>query len=498
MTRDNSPKHRRRTATSRRTAFIAGTVLAAVMGTTAATTAEAVAAPVTAQDGDSAGAATEQRRGARQLKPGVFHTPMGLTAKLSAKPSPAAEQQRLKSTLQLSNAQSTGLYLPPQKRSAVIIDDTPESRAGKVKLHIGVPGAKEDGGEQRVITLKPGSNILRDRPGGMLYLSVEGDASASATLETIGMAEAPRFVLGETSNKEFRELLDRPTNVPWVEYVSERTVLTVDRATALKYRDQDQKRLMESYDTIARVQDAVNNVGDGKKTRQTATSPLVQHITLDSRKTEGVARATDGRVAFNPAYADVLLSPGKLAQRPHAISSSLVHDKRTWDVWKELGRHRQLAPLGGDGFGEATASLYATAVERHFRPVGGFTAGITSRLSQTLAKLREADPSSADVQRAVMLDQLRLAYGPDFWPKVNDLAIKDKPKHPRGSQDNLILMTSVVTGEDLRDFFAKSKMFPSKDAAKVLDKLDLRTPKHDPSAFENGRPKEGRVVGLSE
>lgn len=481
--------HRRRTATTRRTAFIAGTVLAAVMGTTAAATAEAVAAPVTAQDADSAGAATEQSRGARQLKPGVFRTPIGLTAKLSAKPSPVAEQQRLKTTLQLSDAQSTGLYLPPQRRSAVVIDDTPESRAGKVKLHIGVPGAKKDGGEQRVITLKPGSNILNDQPGGMLYLSVEGGSSASVALKTIGIAEAPRFVLGRTSNEEFREMLDRPTNVPWVEYVSERTVLTVDRATALKYRDQDQKRLMESYDTIARVQDAVNNVGDGK----TAPSPLVQHITVDSRQTQGVARATDGRVAFNPAYADVLLSPGKLAQRPHAFH--VPHDKRTWDVWKELGRHRQLAPLGGDGLGEATASLYATAVERHFRTGNGFSLG-PPQLSKTLAKLREADPSSADVQRAVMLDQLRLAYGEKFWPKVNDLAIKDKPSKPRSSRDNLILMTSVVTGEDLRDFFAKSKLFPSKDAVKVLDKLNLRMPKHDPSAFENGRPKDGRVVGL--
>ncbi|GAA0427579.1 M60 family metallopeptidase [Streptomyces luteireticuli] len=488
MTRDNSPKHRRRTTFGRRTAFIAATVLAAVVGTTAATTAEAVAAPVTARDGDSAGAAAEQRRGARQLKPGAFFTPIGLTAKLPAKPSPGAEQQRLKSMLKLSSAQSTGLYLPPQRRSAVIIDDTPESRAGKVKLHIGVPGAKGDGGEQRVITLEPGSNILRDGPGGMLYLSVEGGSSASITLETLGIAEAPRFVLGRTSNEEFRKMLDRPTNVPWVEYVSERTVLTVDRATALKYRDQDQKRLMESYETITRVQDAVNNVGDGK----TRPSPLVQHITLDSQKTG----ATDGQVAFDPAYADVVLSPGKLAQRLGPISSS--HDKRTWDVWKELGRHRQLAPLGGDGFGEATVSLYATAVERHFSLGGGFTAGITSKLSRTLAGLRKADPSSVDVQRAVMFDQLRLAYGPDFWPKVNDLAGRDKPRHPRGAQDNLILMTSVIAGEDLRDFFAKSKMFPSKDAAKVLDKLDLRTPKHDPSAFENGRPKDGRVVGLGE
>ncbi|GAA0419629.1 M60 family metallopeptidase [Streptomyces luteireticuli] len=473
MTSDNSPEKQSRSVVGGRTALIAATVLAAVVGTTAATTMEAVAAPGADRQGGPVSTAADPASGATAQ---AGSTRTGFLAKaftLSAKPSPAAERKRLKSVFQLSSSQSTGLYAKASSRIAVGVDDTPDSRAGKVELRVGVPGAE---GGQHIIGLKPGVNTYRVPVGGMLYLSVEGDSSSAPTTVRLGgggVMEVPRFVLGTTGNDEFRRMLDRQTAAPWVEYVGERTILTVDRATALKYRGQDQRWLMENYETIALAQDAVNKVGPGGRT---SPSPLVQHITLDGRAKKGTARAEDGHVAFGPAYARVLLSPKKLQ-----------FDDKAWKVWLELGRQRQLQPVSGEGLGEATASLYATAVERHFDHP--FRTPAPLKPSRMLAKLREANPKSVDVRRAVMLDQLRLAHGNDFWPKVNNLTLNDRPIAPRTHQDTLVVTAGVIAGADLRDFFAKAGISVGPFGQKNLDSLDLRKPGTDPSTLGYGTPE---------
>ncbi|MFC5721997.1 RICIN domain-containing protein [Streptomyces gamaensis] len=395
------------------------------------------------------------------------------------------EQKRLKSVLKLNDAQSTGLHLRSNMRTAVEVADTPDSRAGKMKLRIGVPGSQN----QQVITLKPGIQSFIVRGGGMVYVSVEGDSSSGNTdVQFMGRAftKAPRFVLGETRVDEFRKMLDERTDIPWVEYVSGRTILTVDRATALKFRDQNPNWLMESYDRLVGVQDSVNNVGEGSG--QIAPSPLVQHIVLDGQKKKGVAQVADGYAAFDAAYADILLTPNKLT--PSGIGLD-PRDDRAWEVWRELGRHRQLAPVSGDGLGEAMSTLYATAAERAFEHPW---AGIGRELDSNLAKMLKANPSSPDVQRAVMLDQLVLAYGEDFWPKVNKLLIEDKPRAQRTAQDYLIATASLFAKEDLRDFFAKYGLIAGDFANKSVDSLGLPKPKTDPSTLGNGRPQQSATV----
>ncbi|MFF4606440.1 M60 family metallopeptidase [Streptomyces sp. NPDC001339] len=481
MTSDISPRFRGRSATSRRTMVMAAAALAAVMGTTAAAT-DAAAAPRPDRSSSSADTTGDWRTRATQPKPYVTHL-HAETFQLSAKPSQAEEQRRLKSSFQLSGAESTGLFLPPNRRVLADVADTPDSRAGKVKLRIGVPGAEGEGGNQRVLTLKPGTNRIGDETGGMLYLTVEGNSSATTSVELLGgMAKAPRFVLGETSSEEFRAMLD-DAGAPWVEYVSKRAIVTVDRATALKYRDQNPERLMRLYDDIVRIQDGVNNVGEG---RGFAPSPLRQHVVLDGLKKNGTAQAADGYMAFDPAHADVLLSPDKLSRGGTA-----------WDVWRELSRPRQLKPMSGGGLSEAVGGIYAAQLDRLLgRFDVGFSVGLWSWHPNTLEKLRETNPSLESVRGAVMLDQLTLTYGRNYWSKVNDLILRGNPKNSRGAQDTLILTTSVIAGEDLRDFFAKSEIFASGSAGKVLDSLDLRKAKADPST--RGGKKKSSIMPLAE
>lgn len=462
---------------------MAATVLAAVMGTTAA--AEAVAAPASVQNSGSTDTAMDggTRASESGSDSGLFRDE---TFHLSAKPSPAAEQDRLKSTLQLSSAQSTGMYLRPNRIVLLEVADTPESRAGNVKVRIGVPGAERDGGGQRVITLKPGANRFGDRAGGMLYVSVEGKSSTATSVRMFGsgLLKAPRFVLGTTSNEEFRKALDT-SRVPWAEYVSERAIVTVDRATALKHRDTDPYNLMSTYDAIIRVQDGVNNVGTGHK--QLSPSPLIQHVTLDGRKKNAMAQASHGYMAFDPAHADVLLSAEKLSKGETA-----------WDIWRELSRPRQLKPVSGDGLSEALASVYAVPLERYFaHPVTFHWIDLRLKHTRTLAKLHETNPSLDSVRGAVMLDQLTIAYGQNYWSRVNDLILRDKPKQPRTARDTLILTASVTANEDLRGFFAKSGLVTSASADKILDSLDLRKPKTDPSALGDGTPKNGDKVSIA-
>ncbi|GAU70318.1 putative hypothetical protein [Streptomyces sp. NBRC 110611] len=401
------------------------------------------------------------------------------TFQLSAKPSPAKEQQRLKSSFRLSGAQSTGLHVPPSGRSGFAeVADTPDSRAGRVKLRIGVPGAKHDGGKQRVITLKPGTNRIGDETGGMLYLTVEGNSSATTSVEFAGhFAKVPRFVLGETSGENFRTMLDN-SDAPWVEYVSERVIVTVDRATALKYRDQDPVKLMRTYDAIVRIQDRVNDVGE--EGGSLAPSPLRQHIVLDGQKRKGTARTANGYTAFGPAHAGVLLSSGKLSRGETA-----------WDIWRELSRPRQLKPVSGDGLGEAMAGIYAVQVERDIS--GLPLSGPRGWHTRTLAKLREAKPTLESVRGAVMLDQLALAYGSkDFWRSVNRLILEEEFPKPQRAQDALIMKTSAIAGEDLREFFAKWGVFPGEELGKLFDAMKFPKPRVDP--FTLGGERKVSIV----
>lgn len=68
--------------------------------------------------------------------------------------------------------------------------------------------------------------------GGLLYIVVpEGDTSGSARLEIRGAVAAPRFVLGSTTDAEWREYV-RDRAAPWAEFETDSLVLTVPTEVA--------------------------------------------------------------------------------------------------------------------------------------------------------------------------------------------------------------------------------------------------------------------------
>ncbi|MGW2543193.1 M60 family metallopeptidase [Kitasatospora sp. NPDC001574] len=125
-----------------------------------------------------------------------------------------------------------------------------------------------------------------------------------------------------------------------------------------------------------------------------------------------------------------------------------------WGIWHEQGHHRQQRSVEPSEVVEVSVNIYSLAVEKAF--------GRTSRLvaekvyDSALPKVGTSGVSYADsfdaFEKLVMLQQLTLQYGENFWPAVQKL-VRSAP--PRGADRwaNLALVTSKVAAQDLTAFY---------------------------------------------
>ncbi|MEV5204798.1 M60 family metallopeptidase [Streptomyces sp. NPDC053720] len=423
--------------------------------------------------------------GGRRAGPGS-----GDTLLVKAFPDAEKERMRLARALRSSDFIPTGRYAPAGRPISVTV----RPAGGRVPvLHIGTfDYYNEDAAlqEPRAVPLRPGHNTVGDVHGGPIYLSFAGEGERAAVTFGPGTPRMAVFELGRTDEAAFQQQLDERADVPWVELITGRAILTLTREGALLYRDEDHAKLMGLFDTVIDSHARISGLdGRGRLNRPKAGR---YHFNEVGVVPSGVgAYAWHGYNGFPRAYMDRLCTVAGLSTRG-------------WGLYHELGHLHQQGAYQADQLTEVTVNIYSLAAQR--------TLGQTSNLltvdpktglnhfQTALPKLGTSgisyEKTFGAYEKLVPLRQLELAFGEDFWPKLHRLVrsehqgeapVDDYTHDPVINARQYLALASCAgrtAGYDLTDFFVHKWALPiDSEGVAALAALGLPKPPVDPSTL---------------
>lgn len=146
---------------------------------------------------------------------------------------------------------STGLYAAPGE---LVIIDVPQ---GDYSLSVQVGAwtdnlsAVENAPRDPLIVsrtqLAPGRNYIRNLYGGPIYIFAGRPIETPVTLTFTNAVKSPDFVLGETTNEEWRQAI-RSSCVPYIELRSENVIFVVPREYCITRNISDPNAIMTEWD----------------------------------------------------------------------------------------------------------------------------------------------------------------------------------------------------------------------------------------------------------
>ncbi|MGH8877069.1 MAG: M60 family metallopeptidase [Stackebrandtia sp.] len=379
-----------------------------------------------------------------------------------------------------SDLQPTGQYLPAGRAIVVNVNAVD----GKLPtLLVSAPSSHpdEEFADPRSHPLTPGRNEVTDPGGGLAYLSLEGDGELAIVEFSSGTVLAPWLLQGETTAEQFREQLSSRPDSPQVELVSPYAMVTVTREAMTEYLAQDQERILGLLEQVIARHAATSGMDSSAAQHHRPVSTF--HLVESPRMPDGAgAYATHGWTAYPRTYMDRLLSVEGL-------------NSNGWGVWHELGHQHQQFPYKPSATTEVTVNIYSLAIQRELGLESNLTKPDDNGASQydlVWPKLGTDGLSFLDdfggMEMLVQYQQLTLAYGEDFWPEVHKLVRVERPDG--GDFDDnawrfhlLMVYTSRVAGEDLRDFYRRWGMSVDPRTDAELDDLGLPLPAVDPSTL---------------
>ncbi|MFI9010003.1 M60 family metallopeptidase [Actinosynnema sp. NPDC053489] len=386
---------------------------------------------------------------------------------------------------------STGLYAVKDKEFTVevTLDGSEAPRA--MAISVGPDVISDQAKEARYYTLEPGNNKITDKYGGMVYVSVTGSSAQKITADFSGLREAPYFELGRTTGEQWREMLEK-RQTPYAELVSPHLVITVTRKTAITYQDEDQAAVLNALESSATVcEETVGLFGKSSWTPGADDrSPYSEHcVECHEKWSYGYAYAASGHLGF----------PADQGSIVHVLTSEGAD--QYWCFAHEFGHHRESWLFTPDDLTDVHNNVLSLAVGRSL--------GKRSRLLDQSEDgedhydlaFKKIDSGTAfnqfdHFERLVMMEQLRLAYGNGFWPKLFTLSRKAKfDKDSRNDQqrfDTFFELACRVAGHDLTEFFtAKWRMPVSREGKKVVADLNLPKPDEDLSKLREPKARTG-------
>jgi hypothetical protein len=393
------------------------------------------------------------------------------------------ELQRTQNSLSASELRSTGFYLPAATALNVVV------HAGSLPptLVIGAPDAdaRKEFKAPRQYPLRVGRNTITDAGGGVVYLKLIGDSGYAKVSIGEEAQPMPYFVLGRTGEAEFQNQLDERTT-PYVELLGPHVMITVERASALKYRTENHTDLLSTYEDIVRIEDAVSGY-DGSAPQHVRLPHRYHFVGYPSAITGVGAYATHGHMSFPPPIQDRMLTVEGLRMRG-------------WGIYHELGHQHQQITYKPSSLTEVTVNIYSLAVNAVFATKYGqqprlhapdAKTGLTPWQSAP-GKLRSPDVNYGKTfdayEKLVMFEQLRHAFGATFWPNLHKLVRVERPYASDYTDEvlrlrNLVVLCSRTAGYDLSDFFRAWGVPVDAEATAQLAALHLTPPPTDPSTI---------------
>lgn len=341
---------------------------------------------------------------------------------------------------------STGLWANPGARVAVQLPR--EATSAGLRLRI---GAHQDElwhhdawrrmpAVTREFALAAESTTSANPFGGLVYVVVpDGKHLGRIRLVVRGAIPAPLFVLGETSNDDWRALRRRPA--PWAELASSKLVITVPSRVVREL--DDPKSLMVFWDRVLDAQAELAGIA--------AARPRPERFVLD-RQIGGGYMHSGYPIMTHLDVAEVVVDRARLET-----------GEQIWGFVHELGHNLQVGDWTFEGTGEVTNNLFSVyAIEKACKPAPGRRGHAAVDSPPSVAAYLErgarfeewkAEPFLA-LQTYLLVQQ---AFGWEPFQAVfaeySRLAPAERPKDDAEKRDQWMVRLSRATQRDLGPYF---------------------------------------------
>jgi len=401
---------------------------------------------------------------------------------IDRKPTAKMEADRLCIWFSASDFEPVGLHLPPGEAIEINIKNIEGS--SQPRLLVGTYSRTRSNDRPKVYNLDAGDNTITDPNGGLLYLKyVSNNANPSGRVEVTfkGGERVPFYKLGETTHEEWLEMLDSMTYED-VHLISNRTMLTVSKETAMQFRYYSQDETLITLDSVSDIADYISGI-DGSSDLH---MPNVHKILITETSDPGVFMgAAEHRIMVNTEVCNWFMDPIKLSND-------------SWGIWHEMGHHRQALNWDWNEVDEVTVNIYSLAVLYAFD--GDMTwlrgHGVWDVLADYYFQLPledrnyNTDNTITGKGRLAMFRQLWMAYGDEFYIKVHKLAREENAKpDPRvlpryqstGDEQmaHFMLLACEASGYNLRNFFTQWGFILPQEDFDALDALGFPEPTID-------------------
>ncbi|WP_309129794.1 M60 family metallopeptidase [Microbacterium sp.] len=400
------------------------------------------------------------------------------------------EEIRLQIALCNTNLQSTGFYLPANTPLQIQVQ---ELTAPNATLVVGAPDsdARPEFKKPREYALSAGKNTITDAGGGVLYFKVIGDAGHVRAVITGDAQRMPYFIHGRTGESQFQTQLDEWLT-PYVEFVSAHAIVTVERASALKFRTEDHAALMDTFEDIIAIEDATSGY-DGSAPEHARQAHPYHFVGFPNAITGVGAYATHGHMSFPPPIQDRLLTVEGVRMRG-------------WGLYHELGHQHQQMVYKPTSLTEVTVNVYSLAVNAAFAVKYGqmprlFTPDAKTGVTPWDSAIPKIGTPGAvygktfdAYERLVMFEQLRLGF-PGFWPRLHKMVRTERPWKGDWADEAyrlrmLVIWFSKAAGADLSEYFLKWGFVVDDEARAQIAAAGLTPPSFDPSEIRDDAQRD--------
>ncbi|MED3313098.1 M60 family metallopeptidase [Bacillus thuringiensis] len=364
------------------------------------------------------------------------------------------------------NYMPTGIYVKPNEQVTITVSGTQ-----KIRAIIGTHQYDKEWGKE--IDLSPGSNTISSPNGGVLGLDNFQSTGTVKVQVTQGGSPIPFFVLGKHTKADWIAMMNNYPNAHVVQLKSERAVLTVTRDSANKYIvNQDPVPLLNKYDDMIRAQDKLAGLSEtDPNPLHRSTRRIWAFVENPNAQSWGMYASWDGAV-FTTAG--------------EAIKSTLNVNEFGWGQMHEAGHARQQYPWTWNdlrGMGEVTNNLYSLAAFKKIYPNIPTRLDTEGDYNRAFAYLNQTNKEYKNIDdlfvKLVMLWQLHLAYGDDFYPNLHKL-YREIPEDqlPKTDEDKIqafIYNTSKIAKQNVLPFFDKWGLKATQETRQKVEALNTPT-----------------------
>ncbi|OUB28752.1 S-layer protein, partial [Bacillus thuringiensis serovar pirenaica] len=368
-------------------------------------------------------------------------------------------KQQERKSMAFSPYEPTGLYAKPNEQITINVEGNQD-----IQVYIGTysyDASWREDSKIKSFTLKPGINTIQSPNGGMIYFYNKQQGGTIRTTITTGGTTTPFFELGKHTKQDLINMLDQYPNAHAVELKGERVLITATPARVKKYllgSNTDPVQLLKKMDEATRIQDKVAGLSEEQVDKHYV------HYVEENHSPDYYMYATSYRTAYVGDAIQYVLDINKF-----------ITDG--WGPWHEAGHLRQQSPWKFYNMTEVQNNIYSLSVEKAFnQPSNLEKSGIYPKAFQYLEQGNKNYDEISDVfVKLVMLWQLQLAYGEDFYPKLHqlyrDMPSSELPQTDENKKQLFMISASKVAKQNLIPFFEKWGLRPNNDTIQKVAAL---------------------------